>query len=162
MRKIVFLSTAMLMLIVCNAQSKTEVIKGKTLAQNEPRGNWRVSKETDENGNVIRMDSVYTWSSDGKQYAPEQMDSIMNHFRSSFKKNFGTISSDDFFNSFQEDSTKAKSFLNENFFNGKIPSMNEMMKKADSLHKALIQQYLKSKEFKDSLKEEPPKIDHII
>ena len=44
----------------------------------DKHGAWKVNKEFDENGNLIRYDSVYSWSADGntKPYDPEMLDSL--------------------------------------------------------------------------------------
>ncbi|THD69266.1 hypothetical protein E7Z59_02745 [Robertkochia marina] len=52
-----------------------------TLQAQEPKdkhGAWKVNKEYDENGNLIRYDSVYSWSADGAvaPYDQEMLDSL--------------------------------------------------------------------------------------
>ena len=47
-------------------------------SQETPKGAWKVHKEFDENGNLIRYDSVYSWSSDEatRPYDQEMLDSL--------------------------------------------------------------------------------------
>ncbi len=79
----------MLALLSCNAQDKEKKNsdKDQNLSTVQPKEKWDVKREYDEQGNLIRYDSVYTW-----QYSTiegdtihENLDSIMDTFRRHFE-----------------------------------------------------------------------------
>lgn len=53
----------------------------------EPKGSWRVNKEYDADGNIIKFDSIYTWSS---STMPRDLDSdsIFKEMQSMMQKRF--------------------------------------------------------------------------
>jgi len=70
-----------------------------TIAQNnnqtEPKVNIKVTKKTDENGNLISYDSTYVKTWTNSNVSASEMDSIMQEFNSQFG-NFG-FNDDEFF-----------------------------------------------------------------
>ena len=67
MKKYVLLFMIGMLSVSCNSQNKD--LKNKESEEKsikEPKGSWKVDKEFDENGNLIRYDSIYSWSSDDK------------------------------------------------------------------------------------------------
>ncbi len=137
----------------CNAQEKKEnagnndtAMKKKTEIQNEPRGTWKVNKELDENGNLIRYDSIYTYSYgnvNGKEIPPQKMDSAMASFKKYMQERMPRSFSQGMMNPFLSDS------LNENFFERGFfenhwedffPEMQQQLRQMDSLHQKFFQQ----------------------
>ena len=123
MKKLAVVSMVALLAASCDAQEH----KNSDLAQNndrtlkqEPKGTWKVDKEVDENGNIIKYDSIYSWSSQNNRHilTPEQMDSIMGDFRAAFGERFGDFNGEDFSGFFNRDSLFTKEFFGEDFMNG--------------------------------------------
>ncbi|RKS45076.1 hypothetical protein BC962_2751 [Gillisia mitskevichiae] len=73
----------------CNAQEKEkkEQNKDQKLSSAQPEEKWDVKKEYDEEGNLIRYDSVYSWkySTIEGDSISQNLDSIMDNFRRYFE-----------------------------------------------------------------------------
>lgn len=110
MKKYFLLLTLALLSISCNGQENKIVEK--------PKGSWKVDKEFDENGNLIRYDSIYSWSSNNKfdNLSSMAKDSFMQSFKSNFFTNFSEFENKGFENIFSQDSLFSKHFFNDNFF----------------------------------------------
>lgn len=130
----------------CNAQdsntSKKNPEKHKTQQDsiNKPKGNWKVNKEVDENGNIIRYDSIYSWSSSDKMQGIEN-DSIFNQMRSMMHKRFSMLQSPNL-NGFADQDSIMKPFFSDDFFkddffSNRIPSgfpnMDDVMKQMEAM-----------------------------
>jgi hypothetical protein len=122
MKKSILLLLLGLMSISCNGQ-KNEIKKNDSKDKqekitNEPKGTWKVDKEFDENGNLIRYDSIYSWSSDGKwnDLSTFNKDSLLNSFESKFYKHFSQFGDEGFQDIFTPDSLFGKHFFNDDFF----------------------------------------------
>lgn len=109
--------------ISCNGQNneanKTEQIKGKEeKAVEQPKGSWKVDKEFDENGNLVRYDSIYSWSSNEKYHNLSSLDrdSLMKSFKSRFFTNYSRFENEGFEDVFSQDSLFSKRFFNDDFF----------------------------------------------
>ena len=122
MKKYILLSSLALLSIHCNAQGskdkKVETQKLENTITEEPKGNWKVNKEFDENGNLIQYDSIYSWSSENKfdNLSPETKDSLLQSFKSRFFTNFSGFKSEGFENIFSQDSLFSNHFFNDDFF----------------------------------------------
>jgi hypothetical protein len=123
MKKIILLLMLGLLSINCNGQKiKTEKGDAKDKQENatkeEPKGSWKVDKEFDENGNLIRYDSIYSWSSNGKWNDLKSLDkdSLLNSFESKFYKHFSHFGDEGFEDVFAQDSIFGKHFFNDDFF----------------------------------------------
>lgn len=114
-----FLMIAMLS-VSCNGQkNEKEVLKEDEKAiLEDPKGTWKVDKEFDENGNLIRYDSIYSWSSNNKfdNLSMKGRDSLVKSFESKFFRNFSQFENQGFENMFAPDSLFSKHFFNDNFF----------------------------------------------
>ena len=126
-------------LISCNAQDKKEEDNknSKNLTKtNKPKIDYKVNKEYDENGNLIRLDSTYTYYYSNIDKDAMMKDSIFQKINAHFNKHspFGESFYDDFF---QDDSFNEEDFFQEDFFRGNFKKnremMNKMMQKMDSL-----------------------------
>lgn len=68
----VILLIILLFSITINAQKKDSI--------KQPEEKIEVNKEFDEDGNLIRYDSIYSYSSSNLKMDAKRIDSIMNHF----------------------------------------------------------------------------------
>lgn len=122
MKKYMLFLMVALLSTSCNGQKKdsnkveTED-NNKTIVQ-KPKGSWKVDKEFDENGNLIRYDSIYSWSSSNKfdNLSMIGKDSLIKSFESRFFKNFSQFKNQGFENMFASDSLFSKHFFNDDFF----------------------------------------------
>ena len=108
--------------ISCNGQTKdaekTELKEHKETITEQPKGSWKVNKEFDDNGNLIRYDSIYSWSSNGKfdDLSTLEKDSLLKSFKSRFFTNFSDFENNGFDDVFSKDSLFSKRFFNDDFF----------------------------------------------
>ena len=116
----------MLLSFGCSSQNdnkKNETPKQAERAQIEqPKGTWKVDKEYDEKGNLIRYDSIYSWSSTDKfnDLSAENRDSLIKSFESRFFRNFSHFENDGFPDFFAQDSLLRQRFFNDDFFNSEF------------------------------------------
>lgn len=123
-----------------------------------PQGQWNVTREYDELGNLIKYDSVYSWSYSTKEGDSLQvnLDSIMDNF----KRYFGEMKSPswqkDFFYFPKADSLFMKDFFTEDYFyrnwERHHSDMEALMKRMDSLRNRFLKEYhpgLKDSKSKD-------------
>ena len=113
----------LLLCVSCNAQQNEAEKKEKEKENSEtvveqPKGSWKVDKEFDENGNLIRYDSIYSWSSnnDLAHLSSMEKDSILKSFQSKFFQNFSHFENQGFEDVFSSDSLFSKHFFNDDFF----------------------------------------------
>ena len=146
MKKIVILFSVLFIFSSCNGQEvKEKTNEGEAnLNEVKPKESWSVDREFDEDGNLIKLDSTYSWSfsSDGKEISSKTVDSLMNSFRSRFDSDFPSKINKNFFDFFAQDSFGEKSFLQDDFFmnnwNSRMEEMEKMMKRSDSIHKFFL------------------------
>ncbi len=111
-----------LLSVSCNSQNndlkKIETKESDEKIVKEPKGTWKVDKEFDENGNLIRYDSVYSWSSNDKynNLSLSERDSLMQSYKSRFFTNFSRFENQGFEDVFSKDSLFSKHFFNDDFF----------------------------------------------
>ena len=84
----------------------------------DPNATWKVDKEFDENGNLIRYDSIYSWSSDDKynNLSLSARDSLIQSFKSRFFTDFSGFENQGFEDIFSKDSLFSNHFFNDDFF----------------------------------------------
>ncbi len=123
MKKYIFIIiVGFLCMTSCTGQQKkpdkNEIKEESEKIAQQPKGAWKVDKEFDENGNLIRYDSIYSWSSKGtlNDFASLNKDSLLNSFESKFYRNFSQFKDQGFDNIFSQDSLFSKSFFNDDFF----------------------------------------------
>ncbi len=75
--------------VACTAQSQKQESINKSKPQ--PDISWKVDKQVDENGNIIRYDSTYTWSYSSSG-GSVNMDSLMREYGFNPRQNFYTPS----------------------------------------------------------------------
>lgn len=119
----------------CNAQDKKVEPK---ITERQPKEEWSVNKELDENGNVIKYDSTYRWSysnSNGEHFTTN-LDSIMQSFNKFFhsENKFGW--GDEFSFSPKTDSLLLNNFFKNDYFyenwNRQNFDIEQMMRQMDS------------------------------
>ncbi|WP_347924712.1 hypothetical protein [Pontimicrobium sp. SW4] len=122
MKKYILIITVALLSLSCNGQSnkgKKDNTKEKqeSIAE-QPKGSWKVDKEFDENGNLIRYDSIYSWSSNNKfnDLSSFDKDSLLKSFESKFFRGFSHFENQGFEDIFSKDSLFSKHFFNDDFF----------------------------------------------
>lgn len=117
MKKCVLLLAVGLLTMNCSGQ-KQEHKKAEIAATEQPKGSWKVDKEFDENGNLIKYDSIYSWSSSNTTDGVSAMDrdSLMQSFKSKFFHNYSKFEHQGFENLFSEDSLFSNHFFNDDFF----------------------------------------------
>lgn len=115
-----FLSALLLVLNSCQGQEKKEntlTKEGDRKDIAQPKGSWKVDREFDENGNLIRYDSIYTWSSDSLgDLSGLDRDSLLSNFESKFYSHFSQFKNQGFGDLFEPDSLFSKRFFNDDFF----------------------------------------------
>ena len=154
-------ATLFLSVVSCKGQSKsdkaekTESDKQKT---EQPKGTWKVDKEFDENGNLIRYDSIYSWSSDEKfdDLSKIDRDSLLNNFESKFYRHFSQFKNDGFEDIFEPDSLFSNHFFNDDFFKSDFGEdfmdIDKIRQKMFNRQKQFLEKYRKDFEQKrDSL-----------
>lgn len=119
MRKYILFFMVTMLSVSCNGQ-KNETKKSETKEHilEQPKGNWKVDKEFDENGNLIRYDSIYNWSSHSKldDFSSINKDSLLKSFESRFFRDFSHFENQGFSDVFSKDSLFSKHFFNDSFF----------------------------------------------
>ncbi|MDT7829395.1 hypothetical protein RQM65_12015 [Pricia sp. S334] len=126
MEKLVMLSLAVILTASCKGQEhkNEENIQEDNQKQitEQPKGTWKVDKEFDEDGNLIRYDSIYSWSSSDYlgELAQKNPDSLLQSFRSKFYRNFKGFDDRGFGDFFTEDSLFTKRFFDKDFFDSQF------------------------------------------
>src|SRR5690625_6611530 len=94
MKKYMLVLAAVLISLSCTGQNKKErevqKIEKEKVEMAQPKGSWTVEKEFDEHGNLIRYDSIYSWSSSNNydNLSTLDRDSLLQKFESRFFSNF--------------------------------------------------------------------------
>ena len=105
-----------------------------------PKGSWQVNKEFDENGNLTRFDSIYSWSSSGNVKSIDN-DSIFSKMQSMMQKQF-SMHQGPLRNGFMKNDSIMKQFFSDDFFNDNffsntiplgMPHMDDIMKHMESM-----------------------------
>lgn len=122
MKRYILLFMIGLLSVSCKGQKKeTKIVEAEENIDNiveKPKGTWKVDKEFDENGNLIRYDSIYSWSSNDKfeNLSSIDRDSLMQSFKSRFFTNFLGFENQGFETVFSQDSLFSKHFFTDDFF----------------------------------------------
>ncbi|WP_411767806.1 hypothetical protein [Winogradskyella sp. A3E31] len=139
MKKVMLFLFVAILATSCNAQNskdKSSKIEIEKNSLNEPKGSWKVNKEVDKNGNIIRYDSIYTWSS-SRDLKSIDADSIFNKMQNRFSmfqspRMYGFTEHDSIMKQFFSDD-----FFKDNFFSSGSPStfpnMDDMIKRMEAM-----------------------------
>ncbi len=151
MKKYILVCIMGLLSLSCNSQNdkitNTEIAKSDEKTVEEPKGTWKVNKEFDENGNLIRFDSVYAWSSDNtdKRLSFAEHDSLMQSLRSRFSSHFSGFENQGFEDIFSQDSLFSKHFFGEDFseseFGSYFSDMDDLRKQMMERQKKFLENY---------------------
>ena len=145
----IFAWMALLSLTACIGQQKEqqESKKDTKTKKDTPKGAWEVRKEYDEFGNLIRYDSVYTWSYSNIEGDSIQvnLDSIMDRFQAHFEADSPFLWRDRFSYFPEADSLFVKDFFEEDYFfknwEQQQHDMRELMRKMDSSRNAFLKRF---------------------
>ncbi|HEA30062.1 MAG TPA: hypothetical protein ENH91_08735 [Leeuwenhoekiella sp.] len=128
MKKLAMLALVLGLATSCQAQDKNQgnMAKNQTESHKKPNEQWTVNKEVDKNGNIVKYDSIYSWSSSGNTQMMNQqgMDSIMHSFTSQFQEGMPN-ETDSFFENFFNNDQGAPSDFFQNFFSQDSISENQ-------------------------------------
>jgi hypothetical protein len=112
-----------------------------------PKGQWEVQKEYDEFGNLIKYDSIYSYSYSNMEgdSLRVNLDSIMDSFKGYFKDR-ALFSQGDRFSYFPHpDSLFMDDFFSNDYFfrtwERQQSEMEDMMKRMDSMRNAFMKQH---------------------
>ncbi len=146
MKRTFFAFFLLLCITGCDAQIKRDNKDKFTNAetdQNKPQATWKVNKQYDSNGNLMRYDSTYSWSysnKGGQQLA--DADSLMNIFNKQFVAGFPSFFPGSFGNADWNDSLYFHDFITPDFLPEKWEShnfdMKEIMSKMDTLRNLFL------------------------
>ncbi|MGJ8594114.1 MAG: hypothetical protein ACSHXF_16305 [Aquaticitalea sp.] len=119
MKMYILLCMVGLLSVCCNGQKNEQQTEpseryGQVIAQ--PKGSWKVDKEFDESGNLIRYDSIYSWSSNEKlnalsPFMRDRLDSL----KSRFFTDFSDFETNGFDALFSKDSLFSSHYFNDDF-----------------------------------------------
>ncbi|QCE42284.1 hypothetical protein [Psychroserpens sp. NJDZ02] len=122
MKKGILLFMIGLLSVSCSGQqndTKTSEVKdSENKKSTQPKGTWKVDKAFDENGNLTRYDSIYSWSSSHNldTLSNVEKDSVLQAFKSRFFTAFSDFENEGFDPVFSEDSLFYKHYFNDDFF----------------------------------------------
>lgn len=134
----------------CKGQEKEKKDVSKEEKQEkpqEPNGQWEVHREYDEAGNLIKYDSIYSYSYSNKNgdSVKINLDSIMDSFRGYFEDKVPFDWKRDFSYFPKTDTLFMKDFFKEDYFlnNWKEhhADIENMMKKMDSVRNAFLRKH---------------------
>ncbi|WP_289062224.1 hypothetical protein [uncultured Zobellia sp.] len=167
MKKYTVMLLAAFLCTACNSQEKES--RDKHIAQNKenttstPMGSWKINKEFDEAGNLIRYDSIYSYSSGSNldELASFDRDSVLKSMQSRFYKNFSSFNFDQegFGDFFKEDSLFTRRFFSDDFFESDFGKdfmrIDEMHERMEAMQKHFLNRYkplIEADDDKDSTK----------
>jgi len=136
MKKLLALYTLVLFMFACNAQNAESKKADK---KNMPNESWTVNKEMDENGNIIRYDSTYTWSYSNIEgdSVSVNVDSLMQSFRQYFDDRMPSLFGDNFMKPLLNDSLLPHDFFSDDFFQHRFEDdffdVEKMFQRMDSI-----------------------------
>ncbi|MBW2961244.1 hypothetical protein [Mesonia aestuariivivens] len=150
MKKLALITLSLSFFWSCSSQTEkaTSSKNYEDITGKSPQGNWEVHKEFDEQGNLIREDSTYSysWSSvNGQQVNPQEMDSLMGNARKMMQAHMNSFNSSGFENSFDDD------FFGESMMNMNPEEIrNQMMKRMEQMRSQFFDHQNFSKEDEES------------
>ncbi|SHJ81248.1 hypothetical protein SAMN04487911_14013 [Arenibacter nanhaiticus] len=132
----------------CNSQ-ESNISKDEKVGSEPPKGSWKVHREFNDDGELIRYDSIYTWSSENSlnELGSLDRDSILQSMQSRFYKNFSQFDFDKegFGRMFGEDSLFIKRFFNEDFFQNEFGKdfmdLDKMYQRMEARRKQFLDRY---------------------
>ncbi len=150
MKKLIVLVGAALLSTACNSQehSKDKAFnEANPDVTEQPKGSWKVNREFDENGNLTRYDSIYSWSSTDstRNWNLQDRDSLLQSFRSSFRSYFSGADTLGYPGFQANDSLFMKGFFNDDFFESDFGrdfmDLDQIHKRMESMHREFMKRY---------------------
>ncbi len=133
----------------CKGQEKDQNPEKETTNDTivKPKGQWNVTREYDELGNLIKYDSVYSWYYSNREgdSLRVNLDSIMDNFKRYFGEMEAPSLRRDFSYFPKADSLMMKDFFSEDYFfrnwERHHPEMQQFMKRMDSIRNRFLKEY---------------------
>ena len=135
MKKLFAFMMILFLTIGCNAQENKAQNK-KQIDENKPKTNIIVNKEYDENGNLIRYDSTYSYVYSNVEGDSTLADSLLSNFKGEVFESFPDAKTPFWNDMFFEDSLLNYDFYKDDFFSKRF-EMN--MKRFEKLFKQMDQ-----------------------
>ena len=143
-------------------KSRQQDLPGKDTVNTNPKIDIKVEKEYDDDGNIIRYDSTYTYvyrHSDGN-LEELNMDSIFNNFKPYFFDNGFDIMQSPFDGFFDKDTLYQKHFFDSDYFmqqfNRQKFQFEDMIREMDSLRNRYLKElYPEYQYYRNEQKEKP-------
>ncbi|PID71344.1 MAG: hypothetical protein CR985_00105 [Flavobacteriales bacterium] len=140
MKRLILLSTTLLLILLScknRTDENTEKLAFNNIDTIKPKTSYKVHKEYDEDGNLISVDSTYTYFYSNIQGDSLLEEKMFRNFKQGFDANFTNIDSimaNDFFN---DSLFKMHDFYTDDFFRNRFrinnKSVEEIFKRMDSL-----------------------------
>ena len=150
MKTTVILMFVALCITACNAQEKSKKsdkqVVEKSEIKNIPKESWMVNKELDDEGNVIRYDSTYTWSYTNVEgdSVSVNVDSVRKSFHRYLNQELPATFERSFMNPNWNDTLFHSEFFKDDFFQNRwerdFYDMDDMFQRMDSLRNHFFQQ----------------------
>lgn len=150
MKKTLIMTIIGIFAMGCSSAQQPENKKENPGSENfvtKPEVRWEVNKETDENGNVVRYDSTYTWSWSDNDGASTKLDvdSVMRSFRQHFDRHLPDYWGHGMWDPLHRDSTFYEDFFNDDFFHNQWQQnqieMEKMFRQMDSLRNSFFDEH---------------------
>ena len=153
MKPYAILFLAALISVGCNGQEKGmddgNMTEKEQASSKVPEGSWKVNREYDEEGNLIRYDSIYSWSSgdDLDELASFDRDSVLQSMQSRFYRSFSNFDFDGegFGDLFEKDSIFTRRFFNNDFFDSEFGKdfmdIDKMHERMEAMQKRFLKRY---------------------
>lgn len=143
MKHLIAFTVVVFCIIGCNAQNtkKDQNTENQLAQKEEPKGSWEVKKEIDENGNIVKYDSIYTYSSKDKLGT-----SVIKKYSSIISDNFpefeDDLLADDNDNELEGAEQSLERLLGKNDeVLQQFPEMKQMLKKMEAIQQQMMQRY---------------------
>ena len=138
MKAFVSLILVTVLMVGCEAQNNpTQPTVKSDTTQVQPKTDIRVNKEYDDEGNLIRYDSVYSSYYNNIEGDTVMADSILNEFKKHFNTQFPMSVNPFFDDMFFNDSLMQYDFYKDEFFQNRFKDnwrhMDEYFKQMDSI-----------------------------
>jgi len=116
---------------------------------NKPKTNFSVHKEYDKNGNLISVDSTYSYIYSNGNVSSKQQNKIFEQFKSELSNRYPTLQNDFFDNFFGDDNINDSIFRNnfyspDYFLKNQNNNIKKMLKQMDSIKNSFYKSQVKS------------------
>ncbi len=147
MKKMIFLWV----LLMAGFTTEAQIEQNSQQKQvNKPKIQVKVNKVYDENGNIIRYDSTYSWSySSGNKKGQIDVDSLMQRFMPYFHEHFPDALSREFSNPFfqSNDSSMMLDFFNNDHFfkqwQNQLFDFQKQIREMDSVKREFFKHFMR-------------------